>query len=111
MVLGDWSDVHAAALTATEPMELAIIERREPGMGVIEFSLLSVRSESGVLIAELVEPTELMGDGRAEGEGVQIRLRARIGLFGDPQRERELIDRAASRLAELAGRGTAPIGG
>lgn len=97
---GDWNDIHAAVLLAAEQSDSAIAKVYEPAPDVRLFRLATVRAETSWLKVTRLEPV----DGVSE-----VRMQARIGRFGDPPRERALMERVARRLKILAGVNYRPI--
>jgi len=91
---GDWDDVPAAVAAAVRNQEVAIVSRSSDG-NQWTFTLLTIRDEPGQLVA-----TSLDG---------AIALRCTLGHFGDADREKQLLDRTARRLSELAGVGARPL--
>jgi hypothetical protein len=100
-VIADWNDVEAAVLVSTEPIEAAILEQRETPSRW-EFDLVTVAAEPASLVAE-----RATGDG--PGEAVMIQLTARVSDFGDPARERILLERVRGRLLDLKGVDVRPL--
>ncbi len=97
---GEWDDVHAAVLVGAEKSECAIVKVYEPSPDVRLFRLETVRSETAWLEVSRI----------SEGEGgAEVRMQARIGRFGDVERERALMARIAERLRRLAGVDYRPV--
>lgn len=97
---GNWNDIHAAVLVAAEKSDSAIVKVYEPAPDRRLFRLQTVRSEIVWLEVTRVDAP----DGVAE-----VRMRARIGRFGDVERERALMRRVAERLKRLEGVGYRPV--
>lgn len=93
---GDWDDIEASAIVAASRCEMAvlIIMPRDDDRVIVD--LVTVRDE----------PARVVASRRPEG---MIELECRVGRFGDPARERELLRAMARRLGDLAGRNTAPL--
>lgn len=94
---GDWDDARAAAAAAVPAVELAIVHVEEPTPDRLIFELLSARDEPGELVIE-----------RRPGSG-ELDVRARVGRFGDPRRERALVEAVRRRLGQLRGVDVAPL--
>lgn len=93
-MVADWADVEAAVLVGASAAEMAVLGD-EAGEGERAFRLLTIRDESAELRARTAAP---------ESERpVPIELSARVGHFGDPERERVLLEAVARRLRDLAG--------
>lgn len=80
--------------------ECATVSRDELENGAIRFTLITATDEDGTFTATPLGPITR--------EPMPIRLECRIGAVGDPARERRLIDAAAHRLRQLAGKDWAP---
>ncbi|MBX3377819.1 MAG: hypothetical protein KF678_12545 [Phycisphaeraceae bacterium] len=91
---GDWDDVPAAVAAAVRNQEVAVVSRSEEA-GTWTFRLLTIRDEPGVL-------TATAQDGA-------IILTCKLGHYGDADREKQLLERTARRLNELAGVGAYPL--
>jgi hypothetical protein len=94
---GDWDDVQAAVAVAAPAIEFAVVHVQSPTPDRTAFELLSARDEPGVLIVE-----------RGPGPG-ELSIRAQIGRFGDPARERALVEAVRRRLGQLRGVDAAPL--
>jgi hypothetical protein len=101
-VVAEWRDVERAMEIAVRRAELTILDR-EIGPDSKRFELQSVSAEPGYLVATRQSPGP-EGDGAA----ITIRLETRIGMFGNPAREQELLRALARRLEQLRGREWAP---
>jgi hypothetical protein len=99
-VAGDWDDVGAAVLVGVEAAECVVHRQTEDGPRRAVFELRTVRDEPGELVAER----------SGDAETGPIRLRARLGRFGDPQREELVLRATARRLERLRGVEFAPVG-
>lgn len=94
-VAGDWDDIDAAVEVALESAEVAAVgSQRAPDRVIYE--LVSIEGRPGQLVI-------------ARGESGRLTLSARIGRFGEPPRERRLLDAVARRLARLRGVDIAPL--
>lgn len=91
---GDWDDLDAAVSLAARHAELTVVERLQHDPDRVEYRLLTHREEPGELIAQ-------------RRDGV-IHLHARIGRWGRPELERQLLDHLRRRLAQLQGVDAAP---
>lgn len=92
---GDWADLDAAVEVALESAEVAVIgSGHTPDRAT--YQLVSLEGRPGELVI-------------ARGESGRLTLSARIGRFGDPARERRLLDAVAGRLARLGGVDIAPL--
>lgn len=100
LVTGDWNDVEASVLAALSDNEVAILHE-ELGDTKQKFELLRVTDDAGWIVA--------MRESTADTDRIRIRLTAKIGYFGDPPRERKLLDSVARRLRQLAGVEYRPI--
>lgn len=98
---GDWNDVDAALEVALTRAQMAILSRSADGPDRITWQLLSVRDEPAQL-------TAARPPGRTQNP-TDITLEARIGHFGDPQREEQFLKYVERRLEQLAGVDYAPL--
>lgn len=106
---GDWDDVDAAVRGAAAKNELIIEAADEPDALTRRYQILSARSESGEVVVTRGKPLDPSVRLSREGP-VSLRIKARIGMFGDTTRERALIDDIRSRMGELVGAfKTAPL--
>ncbi len=92
---GDWDDVAASVYAAVRDQEVAIVSETA-GAQTLEFGLLTIRDERGMLVA-------------TRGLHDEVVLTCTIGN-GEPDRERMLMQRVSRRLKELHGVGTRPMG-
>ncbi|MCC6678679.1 MAG: hypothetical protein IT436_16220 [Phycisphaerales bacterium] len=100
-VRGDWDDVGPALEVALSRAQMAILTQTENGPDRLRYDLLTIASDPATLTAT-----------RAPGAGndlIDIQLEARVGHFGDPQRELDLLTPLAARLRQLAGKDFAPV--
>lgn len=101
-VEADWEDIDAALYTALRVCQIAQESRREyrtverGEVGVLEFRLLTVRGDSGLLRARRLE-------------GGLVELHCRIGAVGSAEAERCILDALETRLTALHGRDYAPL--
>ncbi len=93
---GDWDDVGPSVEAAVGRIEAAVEDSRLAPDGTRTYALRTLGAEPGLLEA------------RPGPEGV-IELRTRVGRFGDPVRERRLLDAVVRRLAQLRGVDAAPL--
>jgi len=87
--LADWDDLQTAVDAGASKAQMTILRSEKDGNAVV-YHLVTVLDRPAVL---RVEP----GD-----DGV-VRLSARVGRFGDPRREKELLEWVSRRLEELHG--------
>jgi hypothetical protein len=102
VVEGDWDKVYAATLVSTRRIEAAILGKDDETDGRLVVRITTINDRDGELVAERIGPQS--------DEPQEIRLTARIGLFGDPEHEDRLIRAVAWRLRRLAGKGWSPLG-
>lgn len=103
-VRADWNDVEASMDVAAPRAELAVLstEALEHGAS-LRFSVVTTTDEYGEITARRD------GHGPSDGENIPIVLEARIGRFGDPTRERLILNALARRLDQLHAKATAPL--
>jgi hypothetical protein len=99
-VTAAWRDVEPALEVAVRRSELTVVDR-EVGDLEMAFDLQSVAEEPGRLVAI----RRSSADPRTPEP---IRLEARVGLFGNSNREQALLRALAARLEQLRGREWAP---
>lgn len=100
-VEADWDDADASVKVALGQVGIASVGvDRSPQR--LDYRLRTPRDEPGSLTLERVDPTDTV-------DPVEIRVTSSIGRFGDPERERELIERVAARLDQLRGVEVAPV--
>ncbi len=93
VVVADWNDVEAAAIAAMGGNETVITGQSATDREQV-FELLTIMDARGKLVA------------RRDGEGAEkipIRLTCELGYFGDPAREKAVVEAAGKRLRELEG--------
>lgn len=95
-VRGDWNDAEAAAIVAAGQNELAILMVAPQGDAMLVVDMTTVGDDPVRLTARRADPDT-------------IELEARVGRFGDPVRERALLQSVAKRLRDLSGRDWAPV--
>lgn len=94
---GDWDDIDAAVDVGMSAAEVARVDARtSPDGQTRTYELRTITDEPAWLVA------------RRE-EGGRIGLGARVGRFGDPEREAKLIRGVAERLKALYGVDWAPV--
>lgn len=93
----DWDDTDAAVIAGVDAIEAVVAETIEVSEVRRRYTLRLSSGEPGTLDAE-----------RATEPG-DVRLKCRIGLAGDPARERRLLDAVSRRLVALRGDRAAPI--
>ena len=94
-VAGDWDDLDAALEAEAESAEVAVMRSRR-GPDRVVYALVSIEGKPGELIA-------------VRGEEGRLTLSARIGRFGDSEREARLLRAVAGRLGRLRGVDVAPL--
>lgn len=99
----DWNDLDAAADVAAGRAQLAILRATSPDPCTRRYELTSVRGEPGALTVTRPHPCD------TPGESIPLTIEATLGRFGDPPRERTLLNAFTSRLADLHGVEFAPI--
>jgi hypothetical protein len=102
VVTGDWNDIDAAMQAGIPWAEAAIMESRRPDGRSLVVEVKTIVDQVGRVEAVWIE------GGSAEGEGARIRLRSRIGEFGDVERETRIVGEVAKRLGDLQGVEVAP---
>lgn len=94
---GDWDDIDAAVDVGMSAAEVARVDARtSPDGRTRTYELRTSTDEPAWLIARREE------DGR-------VGLGARVGRFGDPEREQKLVRGVAERLKSLHGVDWAPV--
>lgn len=96
VVAGDFDDMESAMYAATVAAEVVDVATSRPAPDQIRFDLATLGGSPGWMIATL----------RPDG---LIEIRARVGRFGDVDRERHLIAAVAARLEELKGILASPV--
>ncbi|MBK7406185.1 MAG: hypothetical protein IPJ41_16665 [Phycisphaerales bacterium] len=99
---GDWDDISAAVAVSLSVSELVLVATESPDAGHRVYRLRSARDEPGVLVVERLSPAD-------EGDPVLLRLSCSVGRFGDPARERAVLERVSTRLGQLRGVEVSPI--
>lgn len=101
----DWDDVDAAVGVAVGAAEAAVTGARTNGPDERVYYLRTVADEPGILVvSRSPEPA-----GAAGSAPSNITLRTSIGRFGNPDRERRLLEAVARRLTDLRGRQYSPL--
>lgn len=103
ILTADWNDLDAAADVAAGRAQLAILRATSPDPCTRRYELTSVRGEPGALTVTRPHPCD------TPGESIPLTIEATLGRFGDPPRERTLLNAFTSRLADLHGVEFAPI--
>ena len=94
---GDWDDIDAAVDVGMSAAELARVDASTSPDGLTRtYELRTITDEPAWLVAR-------------RQEGGRVGLGARVGRFGDPQREEKLIRGVAERLKTLYGVDWAPV--
>lgn len=103
-VVADWDDLDAALPVGLTDAECAKIEELPGGTADRRaWKVLSIAEEYGTVTAMRVGPAKPDGKGSCT-----IRLEARIGRNGNPDREARLVQGMERRLNQLAGVDWAP---
>jgi hypothetical protein len=102
-ITAPWRDIVPAVQVAVRQTELTIVSIEPGDRGGVIFELQSIAAEPGRLIAT---PAATMPDDRTP---IPIRLEARIGLFGNQERQDALLRAVMARLGQLHGREWAPV--
>jgi len=98
-IVADWNDVDAAVEVGVPRAEMAVIFDETPSPDERVFSVKDIADERGTL-----RIWRTSGDATPE-----IKLEARVGLFGEPEKERKLLECVCARLEELKGVEWAPV--
>ncbi len=99
---GKLRDLTAAVNRALDTRELAVLQVTEADeTGSRTYEIVGLRGESGVVRAEFPPPSSEPAAGR---ETREMTLSARLGFFGDPEREMSLLRALAGELELLAKR-------
>ena len=85
----DWDDLEPAVTAGASKAQMAVLGSERDGAAMV-YRLVTVLDQPAVL---RVEPS-------ADGT---VRLSAKVGRFGDPPREQELLHWVSRRLEELHG--------
>lgn len=102
---GDWDDADAAVQVAASRLEMAVVSTTVKALGSGEEKLYVLRTAGD-------EPVTLRltrKGAAASGPGQVIEIEAKVGRFGDADRERRLARRVRDRLADLRGKDFAPL--
>lgn len=97
---GKARDLSAAVSRSLPVVELAVLKERPVEGGGREFSLVGLQGEEGVLSVSYAEGTAQ--DLSWRRAVIDMRVAARIGLFGDEARERKLVEQVSKELHALA---------
>ena len=79
---------------------LAVVEERPVDGGGREFSLVGSQGEEGALRVEYQEGSAQ--DLSWRRETIEMRVSAHVGLFGNEERERALVENVSKELRALA---------
>ena len=102
-VLADWDDLNAAMAVAAERTEMAVVRASDPtGDG------LTRRFELRTVAAETVEVIVTRSEADTD-QPQAIVVRAKVGRFGDPEREAALLGALRRRLEQLRGVDFSPV--
>lgn len=105
LVTGDWNDVYAAIQTALGQNEGALLSRSESDTEqTFEFSLIT--DDRGTLTARRDSPAPKFN--APDPAPIPIHLSCSVGLFGNPAKERAILDATKRRIEQLAGVDWAP---
>ncbi|MBX3390801.1 MAG: hypothetical protein KF691_15235 [Phycisphaeraceae bacterium] len=99
---GDWDDVNASVLAASQHREMTVLTESQPNPTTLEFDLLTVSSEPVTITVTRSSPPDPSIRLSQEGP-IAMTLEVKVGRFGDSRRERELIDDIRFRLGDLVG--------
>jgi hypothetical protein len=92
-------DVAAAVSRSLAPVELAVVEEKPLDGGGREFLLVGSKGEEGVLRVAYTQGSAQELAWRREV--IAMRLTARVGLFGNAARERDLVEKVSHELKTL----------
>lgn len=111
LTTGDWNDVDAAVIAAVSKkgVEMAIVTAHDPDPDTRVYDLTTVGDEPARLVVrrKMAEPAPGARPGRGAPEAME--LEARVGRFGDREREKALIAAVRTRLGDLSGVDFAPL--
>lgn len=102
-VTADWNDVTASVDLGASRSEMTLVRVESETQSSVLYLLRTIRDEPAWLAAELEHASD------PAGEGTRLVLRAKVGRFGDPERESGLLANVRSRLRELGGVATREI--
>lgn len=114
-VRADWDDIDAAVSAGLWKHEAAVVSRRVDDVGMVRFTLMTIRDERGELSFRRVEPQPLAAAGAQPGgeagggEPVLIEIGCAVGLSDRGEVERRIIRSVVHRLTQLRGVQTAPL--
>lgn len=94
---GDRDDIEVSVDAALGRAHVAPVAMTRQSDGSLLWELRTPRDEPGTLQVWQTPGTE-------EGAPVDVRIECRVGRFGDPDKERLIIDSVAQRLEQLRGR-------
>lgn len=100
--VADWDDVDAAIDVGASKSEMAVVSWGMNADGERAYKLRTALDEPVWVCAKRV------GDPKKE-ESALLELRARVGRFGDADREERLLRAVRKRLDELCGVATSPL--
>jgi len=94
---GDWDDIWASVWAAALKDEMAVVDTVDDADGGKTFDLVGTDDQRTVV--------------KAKADGTTIYLWAKVGRFGNPEREQGLLDLVDKRLRMLFGRDSILIPG
>ncbi len=115
MVIADWNDVDAAVLHGVQISEMGIVETLPAEADRRVFRLRTIGDEPAVLIvsrstgARATRGVEGVGATTGLGGPEGIKLEARVGRFGNREKEQRLVNAVRARLGRLSGVDYAPL--
>jgi len=95
---GDWSDVNVAVSAAALQMEMTILDGQPE---TLEGDAIPDPDSREYRLRSVTDRPAWVRVRRAEGPGYEVS--AKVGRFGDPDREEELIGWISLRLVDLTG--------
>ncbi len=98
-IVADWNDVDAAVEVGVPNAEMAVLLDETPSLDERVFYVKTITDERGSLRVWRTshEPT------------TEIKMEARVGLFGEPEKEAKVLAAVCARLLELKGVEWAPV--
>ncbi|MBC7773458.1 MAG: hypothetical protein H7210_13255 [Pyrinomonadaceae bacterium] len=102
-LVADWNDVDAAVQHAASVSEMAFVGAGTNDAGQRVCELRTIREETAWIIIE----RSVEGD--PAGESIRLTLQAKVGRFGNAEREALLLSSVRARLRKLHGVATSEI--
>lgn len=100
LTTGDADDLDAAAQGGVEEADAVIVDRLAEVESVRRYTIRTTADEPGLLTIERLSRGP---------DPVRLRVGCAIGRFGDPAREREVVEQVRQRLERLRGVEFAPL--